>query len=103
MVTLSYTNVQEKHPVFNYYLTRGQLAEGVSQTGPYQLSPQGQSGDDIQVSLIFDNLNANLDDPNNPRYARSGTFYVDVTVAYQTQPTVSHSIRLTIISTKLMM
>ena len=73
------------------------MQKGVSQTGPYQLSPQGQSGDKIQVSLNFNNLNANLDDPNNPRYARSGTFYVDVTVAYQTQPTVSHSIRLTII------
>ena len=98
MVTLSYTNVQEKHPVFNYFISpEDNWQKGVSQTGPYQLSPQGQSGDDIQVSLIFDNLNANLDDPNNPRYARSGTFYVDVTVAYQTQPTVSHSIRLTII------
>ena len=47
--------------------------------------------------MNFDNINSNLDDPDNPRYARSGTFYVDVTVAYQTQPTVSHSIRLTII------
>jgi len=98
MVTLSYTNVQEQHPVFNYFISpEDSWQKGVSQTGPYQLSPQGQSGDNIQVSLNFDNLNANLDDPNNPRYARSGTFYVDVTVAYQTQPTVSHSIRLTII------
>jgi uncharacterized membrane protein len=98
MVTLSYTNVQEQHPVFNYFISpEDSWQKGVSQTGPYQLSPQGQSGDKIQVSLNFDNLNANLDDPNNPRYARSGTFYVDVTVAYQTQPTVSHSIRLTII------
>ena len=98
MVTLSYTNVQEQHPIFNYFISpEDSWQKGVSQTGPYQLSPQGQSGDEIQVALNFNNLNANLDDPNNPRYARSGTFYVDVTVAYQTQPTVSHSIRLTII------
>ena len=98
MVTLSYTNVQEQHPIFNYFISpEDSWQKGVSQTGPYQLSPQGQSGDKIQVALNFNNLNANLDDPNNPRYARSGTFYVDVTVAYQTQPTVSHSIRLTII------
>ena len=61
------------------------------------MSPLGQQGDSIEVTLKFENLNSNLDDPNNPRYARSGTFYVDVTVAYQTQPTVSHSVRLTII------
>ena len=98
MVTLSYTNVQEQHPIFNYYISpEDSWQKSVSQTGPYELAPQGQSGDSVEVSLNFDNLNANLDDPNNPRYARAGTFYVDVTVAYQTQPTVSHSIRLTII------
>ena len=98
MVTLSYTNVQEQHPVFNYFISpEDSWEKSVSQNGPYQLSPQGQSGDEIQVSLNFDNIYADLSDPDNPRYARSGTFYVDVTVAYQTQPTVSHSIRLTII------
>ena len=98
MVTLSYTNVQEKHPVFNYFISpQDTWQKSVSQNGPYELEPQGQSGDEIQVSLNFDNIFADLTDPSNPRYARSGTFYVDVTVAYQTQPTVSHSIRLTII------
>ena len=98
MVTLSYTNVQEQHPVFNYFISpEDSWQKSVSQSGPYQLSPQGQSGDSLEVILNFDNLNADLSDSNNPRYARSGTFYVDVTVAYQTQPTVSHSVRLTII------
>ena len=98
MVTLTYTNVQEQHPVFNYFISpEDSWQKSVSQTGPYQLSPLGQQGDSIEVTLKFENLNSNLDDPNNPRYARSGTFYVDVTVAYQTQPTVSHSVRLTII------
>ena len=98
MVTLTYTNVQEQHPVFNYFIApEDSWQKSVSQSGPYQLSPQGQQGDSIQVTLNFDNLNSNLDDPNNPRYARSGIFFVDVTVAYETQPTVSHSVRLTII------
>lgn len=98
MVTLSYTNVQEQHPVFNYFISpEDNWQKSVSQTGPYELAPQGQQGDTIQLTLNFDNTNANLDDPTNPRYARSGVFYVDVTVAYQTQPTVSHSVRLTII------
>ena len=98
MVTLSYTNVQEQHPVFNYFISpEDNWQKSVSQNGPYELAPQGQQGDNIQVTLNFDNTNANLDDPTNPRYARSGVFYVDVTVAYQTQPTVSHSVRLTII------
>ena len=97
-VTLSYTNVQEQHPVFNYFISpEDNWQKSVSQTGPYELAPQGQQGDTIQVTLNFDNSNANLDDPTNPRYARSGVFYVDVTVAYQNQPTVSHSVRLTII------
>ena len=98
MVTLSYTNVQEQHPVFNYFISpEDNWQKSVSQAGPYELSPQGQQGDSVQVTLNFDNLNSNLEDTNNPRYARSGTFFVDVTVAYQSQPTVSHSVRLTII------
>ena len=47
--------------------------------------------------LTFENQYADLSDPTTPRYARSGTFYVDVTVAYQSLPLVSHSMRLTII------
>ena len=97
MVTLSYTNVQEKHPVFNYFIS----PEDNWQKEYLKLDLTNFRRKVNRVMtfkfLIFDNLNANLDDPNNPRYARSGTFYVDVTVAYQTQPTVSHSIRLTII------
>ena len=34
---------------------------------------------------------------NDPRYARSGTFFIDVTVAYQSIASVSHSMRLTLI------
>ena len=41
MVTLSYTNVQEQHPVFNYFISPDDSWEkSVSQNGPYQLSPK---------------------------------------------------------------
>ena len=39
MVTLTYTNVQEQHPVFNYFISpEDSWQKSVSQTGPYQLS-----------------------------------------------------------------
>ena len=63
MVTLSYTNVQEKHPVFNYFISpEDSWQKSVSQSGPYQLAPQGQTDDSIEVTLNFDNINSNLDD-----------------------------------------
>ena len=97
-VTLSYTNVQEKHPVFNYFISpEDAWTKSVSQTSPYTLGPQGATDDSIELILTFENQYADLSDPNTPRYARAGTFYVDVTVAYQSLPLVSHSMRLTII------
>ena len=97
-VTLSYTNVQEKHPVFNYFISpEDAWTKSVSQTSPYTLGPQGANDDSIELVLTFENQYADLSDPNTPRYARAGTFYVDVTVAYQSLPLVSHSMRLTII------
>ena len=97
-VTLSYTNIQEKHPIFNYFISpEDAWTKSVSQTSPYTLGPQGANDDSIELVLTFENLYADLSDPTTPRYARSGTFYVDVTVAYQSLPLVSHSMRLTII------
>ena len=68
MVTLSYTNVQEKHPVFNYFISpEDSWQKSVSQSGPYQLAPQGQTDDSIEVTLNFDNINSTSADPDNPR------------------------------------
>ena len=97
-VVLSYTNVQEKHPLFDYFISpEDSWSKTVSQNGPYSLNPLGSTGDSIELTLNFDNEDSDLSDPNNPRYARSGTFYVDVIVSYQSIPTISHSIRFTII------
>ena len=96
-VTLSVTNVQEKHPIYNYFIVpEDSWTKQYSENGPFSLNGQGSSGDYKDVVLHFEDEYSNLDDPNNPRYARSGTFYVDVTVQYQSLPTVSHSQRLTI-------
>ncbi|RJU84379.1 MAG: hypothetical protein DWB99_00475 [Candidatus Poseidoniales archaeon] len=96
-VTLSVTNVQEKHPIYNYFIVpEDAWTKQYSDNGPFSLTGQGSSGDYKDVILRFENEYANLDDSNNPRYARFGTFYVDITVQYQSLPTVSHSQRLTI-------
>ena len=34
--------------------------KSVSQSSPYQLAPQGQTDDSIEVTLNFDNINSNL-------------------------------------------
>ena len=97
-ISLSVTNVQQKHPIFDYYIVPEDLwTKEYSENGPFSISGQGSAGDYKDIILRFEDEYANLDDPNNPRYARSGTFYVDVTVQYQSIPTVSHSQQLTII------
>jgi len=97
-ISLSVTNVQQKHPIFDYYIVPEDLwSKEYSENGPFSITGQGSTGDYKDIILHFEDEYANLDDPNSPRYARSGTFYVDVTVQYQSIPTVSHSQQLTII------
>ena len=78
------TNVQQKHPIFDYYIVPEDLwSKEYSENGPFSIAGQGSTGDYKDIILHFEDEYANLDDPNSPRYARSGTFYVDVTVQYQ--------------------
>ena len=49
------------------------------------------------LTVRLDNNDADLSNSEEPRYARAGTFVVDITARYQTQPTVSHTQRITII------
>ena len=71
-------------------------SKSLSVIGPYQLTGQGSAGDSTTVTLHLEDDSANLDDMDEPRYARSGVFVVDVTVSYSFQPTVAHTQRLTI-------
>ena len=71
-------------------------SKSLSVVGPYPLTGQGTAGDSTTVTLHLEDDSANLDDMDEPRYARSGVFVVDVTVSYSFQPTVAHTQRLTI-------
>ena len=71
-------------------------SKSLSVVGPYPLTGQGTAGDSTTVTLHLEDDSANLDDMDEPRYARSGVFVVDVTVSYSLQPTVAHTQRLTI-------
>ena len=49
------------------------------------------------LTIHIENEYADLTDSSAPRYARAGTFVIDVTARYQSQPTVSHTQRITIV------
>lgn len=76
-------------------------SKSLSVSGPYQLTGQGTAGDSTTLTLHLEDETANLDDMENPRYARFGVYVVDVTVNYQNQPTVAHTQRLTITIDKI--
>ena len=63
-------------------------------SGPFTLSGQGTENDTVHLLLDLDDVSASLDG-STKRFARAGTFVVDVTARYQNQPTVSHTQRLT--------
>ncbi|MDG1559522.1 MAG: hypothetical protein P8R03_08390, partial [Candidatus Poseidoniaceae archaeon] len=52
-------------------------------------------GDYQLLTIHLEDEDADLSDPASPRFARSGTFVVDVTARYQDNPTVAHTQRLT--------
>ena len=98
-VTLSVTNVQVPQPGRPDFLLAPEdsWSKSVSAEGPYVVEGQGETGDFQMLTVRIDNNDADLSDPQEPRYARAGTFVVDITARYQLQPTVSHTQRITII------
>ena len=102
-VTLSVTNVQVPQPGRpDFLLAPDDLwTKSVSEDGPYTVQGQGEVGDFKLLTIHLEDEYANLDDPDNPRYARSGTFVVDVTARYQGNPTVAHTQRVTIVIEQL--
>ena len=102
-VTLSVTNVQVPQPGRPDFLLAPEdlWTKSVSELGPYTVQGQGETGDFKALTVQLEDEYANLDDPDDPRYARSGTFIVDVTARYQDNPTVAHTQRLTIIIEQL--
>ena len=98
-VTLSVTNVQMPQPGRPDFLLAPDdvWSKTVSEPGPYVVQGQGEEGDFKQLTVRLENEYADLSNPEEPRYARAGTFVVDITARYQSQPTVSHTQRITIV------
>ena len=102
-VSIYVTNVQMPDPQRPELLLppSDTWSKSLSESGPYPLTAQGTAGDSTSVTLHLEDESANLDDMDEPRYARYGVFVVDVTVSYQLQPTVAHTQRLTITIDKI--
>ncbi|MEJ6716111.1 MAG: S8 family serine peptidase, partial [Euryarchaeota archaeon] len=102
-VTLSVTNVQVPQPGRPDFLLSPDdvWTKSVSENGPYTIQGQGEIGDFKLLTIHLEDEYADLDDPDDPRYARAGTFVVDVTARYQGNPTVAHTQRLTFVIEQL--
>ncbi len=98
-VTLSVTNVQMPQPGRPDFLLAPEdyWTKTVSEIGPYIVEGQGEEGDFKMLTVHLENEYADLSDSSAPRYARAGTFVVDIIARYQAQPTVSHTQRVTIV------
>ena len=98
-VTLSVTNVQMPQPGRPDFLLAPEdyWTKSVSEIGPYVVQGQGEADDFKMLTVHLENEYADLSDSSEPRYARAGTFVVDIIARYQSQPTVSHTQRVTIV------
>ena len=97
-VTLSVTNVQMPLPGRPDFLLPPEdvWTKSTSENGPFVVEGQGEIGDFKNITVHLENEYADLSDPSSPRYARAGTFVIDIIARYQGQPTVSHTQRITI-------
>lgn len=95
-VSLTVSGVQEPDVIYPAILNspEDQWSRTVNESGPFTLSGQGTENDTVHLLLDLEDLSASLDGSTD-RFARAGTFVVDVTARYQNQPTVSHTQRLT--------
>jgi len=95
-VSLTVSGVQEPDLIYPAILNspEDQWSRTVNESGPFTLSGQGTENDTVYLQLDLEDLSAALDG-STERFARAGTFVVDVTARYQNQPTVSHTQRLT--------
>ncbi|MDC3281674.1 S8 family serine peptidase [Euryarchaeota archaeon] len=62
-----------------------------NESGPWILSPSGELGDSVLISLEFSDVDADIE---NDIYALPGTFASQVTLWDKNAPTVSHSMQL---------
>ena len=99
-VTLSSTTVQVPAPGRDdFFLPSPDMwSRNFNETPTFLLAEQGEDGANKSIELRLEDLDADLTtDPSNPRYVRAGTYVVEVTARYETQPTVAHTQRITIV------
>ena len=94
-VSLTVSSVQEPDLTYPTLLLSPEdsWSKSVNQTGVFTVSGQGQENDTVYLMLNLEDTSASFDGETK-RYARAGSFIVDVTARYQNQPTVSHTQRL---------
>ena len=63
----------------------------LNESGPWTLSPSGQEGDSVIISLEFSDVDA---DVSSDIYALPGNFVSQVTLWDKNAPTVYHSMQL---------
>ena len=69
-----------------------------NETPTFLLAEQGEDGANKSIELRLEDIDADLTtDPSNPRYVRAGTYVLEITARYETQPTVAHTQRITIV------
>ena len=101
-IKLTSSPVQVLHPTIPGLLLApdDQWTVSFSQEGPFSLGEQGGGNDILALSLVLDDISADLD-ADVPRYAKAGTYVVDLKAEYFSQPFVSHSQRITIVVDEL--
>ena len=91
-VELSISAVQEIGDSGIMSSPQDEWSETLSDTGPWVLSPSGESGDRVIVSLNLTDEDADVES----RFALPGHFVTDLILYDKMAPTISHSVRLSV-------
>ncbi|MDP7374464.1 MAG: S8 family serine peptidase, partial [Candidatus Poseidoniaceae archaeon] len=86
-VKLQLSQVQVPHPIRDDLLlpTEDTWSRSSDMSGPFTLSPMGQSGDSIYLNITMNDDDADLSGQTK-RFAMAGTYVMDVTAKYSNNP-----------------
>ena len=98
-VKLTLSQVQSPHPQRDDLLlpTDDDWSKSSDIPGPFTLEPEGNSSANIYLNITMNDDDADLSNPQSPRYAMAGTYVMDLTARYANDQTVSHTIRLKLV------
>lgn len=92
-VELSISAVQEIGESGIMSSPQDEWSETLSDSGPWVLSPSGESGDRVLISLNLTDEDADVES----RFALPGHFVTDLILYDKMAPTISHSVRLSVV------